>query len=155
MGNLMDAARVTLDPHKILHPADPKGTVFSAAHELSLTQTTFLATNQVLQNIKEMKSFLPLYQITMQEIQKSTSKMTETIHMHGDYTTLSWKASEWPKETRGILTNPWSARKGKQSLPGSWRDGQDRGKFMPEGLRLKKKWGRSQINKPRLQSKVS
>lgn len=85
----MDAARVTLDPHKILHPADSKGTVFSAAHDLSLTQTTFLATNQVLQNIKEMKSFLPLYQITMQEIQKSTSKMTETIQMHGDYTTLS------------------------------------------------------------------
>lgn len=28
----MDAARVKLDPHKILHPAKSEGTVFSAAH---------------------------------------------------------------------------------------------------------------------------
>lgn len=29
----MDAARVTLDPHKILHPAKSEGTVFLAARE--------------------------------------------------------------------------------------------------------------------------
>lgn len=82
----MDAARVTLDPHKILHPADSEGTVFLTAHELSLTQTTFLDTNQVLKNIKRnevIPSTVSDYNARNPEINKQNDRnYTNTWRLH-------------------------------------------------------------------------